>query len=661
MESSYDPSSLPAAIAAPGSPRLAALTARLLATLTAQVAALSLGLSLLTRLVLIAMSLKTAEAGVGTWLTALVVGGISDLATLSLALLPVAVFEGLLPARRPRTAAVLCGLAYAVIAFSLLFLMAAELIFWDEFGTRFNFIAVDYLVYTHEVVANIRQSYPVGLLVSGFALAAVALAWGHRAAWSRAAAVPRGVRALSLVGLALMAAVAWQAWSVERPALTANRYANEIAGNGLYALFSAYRHNELDYTRHYPTLPAPRVQQILKALQVAPAYSGAAPAQPALTPQRRHVVLITVESLSADYLGAFGNREGLTPHLDRLAQEGLLFTHLYATGTRTVRGLESLSLSVPPTPGQSIVRRPHNEDLATLGAALNRQGYHAHFLYGGYGYFDNMNYYFSHNGYEVQDRSDIPDREVGFSNAWGIADEYLFRQALKTLDREAAQGPQFLMLMTTSNHRPYTYPDGRIDIPSPGGRAGAVKYTDHAIGRFLDEARRRPWFRDTLFVIVADHCAASAGKTALPVYRYHIPAIVYAPGFIAPGRETRMVSQIDLAPTLLGLLGLPPEPHFFGKDVLHDASYAPRALIANYQELGLLKGDRLVVLAPRRGAREFRVTDADTPRERQTEVPPEPALVEEAIAYYQGAAQAFRSGRMRLAPRDIARRAPPRQ
>lgn len=678
MSASASPTSLSA--------RLQPLLVSASRTLTAQVALLMLGLSLLTRLVLMAMSVH--EAGAATWLAAFVLGLGSDLATLSLALLPVAVFDLLFPSRWPRMAVAVRGLAFAVIAFSLFFLLASEIIFWDEFGTRFNFIAVDYLVYTHEVIDNIKQSYPVVPLVGGFALAATALAWFRRAAWREAVAVPARTRLVLLTVLVVLASVLWPVWRVDSAALTGNHYADELAGNGLYSFFSAYRNNELDYARYYPVLPEPELREGMRALRLAPAYrenvasAGAAPlrvayaaAGPALPATasplpavamgaapgpRKHLVMITVESLSADYLGTFGNTEGLTPQLDRLAGESLLFANLYATGTRTVRGLESLSLSVPPTPGQSIVRRPGNEELATLGEALNRSGYRSRFLYGGYGYFDNMNYYFSHNGYEVLDRNDIPARDIGFANAWGVSDEYLFNQALRTMDAEAGKQPQFLMLMTTSNHRPYTYPDGRIDTPSPGGRAGAVKYTDFAIGQFLAQAAKRPWFRDTVFVVVADHCASSAGKTSLPVNRYHIPAIVYAPGFIKPQREERMMSQIDLAPTLMGLLGLPADPHFFGKDVFHDTSFEPRALIANYQEVGLLKGDRLLVLAPRHAPRMFRVQNPGSAQELQTEVKPDPALVDEAITYYQSAAEAFRGGRMRLPAAQVAWRATPR-
>lgn len=635
-------------------------------SLTARVALLFLLLSFLTRVVLFGLSVGVAGAGAKSWLLAFLLGFVSDAATLSIALLPVAAFEIFLPRRWPRLAAFAMGAAFSVIAFTLIFQMASEIIFWQEFGTRFNFIAVDYLVYTHEVIDNIMQSYPALPLVSGFSLAALALALWWHGSWKKAVHIDGASRLMVFFVLLAVCAISWFSWGIDKSAITRNRYANEVAGNGLYGLFSAYKNNELDYATYYPTLPEAQLQAGLKSLALAPAYQDAAGESIASAPvvsitapaHPKHLVMITVESLSADYLGIFGNKNGQTPNLDRLSKQGLLFTQLYAAGTRTVRGLESLSLSVPPTPGQSIVRRPHNENLATLGAALNSHGYHSWYVYGGYGYFDNMNYYFSHNGYQVLDRNDVPGNEVGFANAWGMSDEYLFNQAEKVLDKEASKAPQFLMLMTTSNHRPYTYPGGRIDIKSPGGREGAVKYTDYAIGKFLKDAEKHAWFKDTVFIIVADHCGSIAGKTSLPVYRYHIPAIVYAPGFIKPQEESRMVSQMDLAPTLLGLLGYQNDPHFYGKDVLNDKSYKPRALIANYQEVGYLKDDKLVVLAARHPARVFRVENAASENEKQTEIVADPKLVAEAITYYQSASEAFSRGEMTLPAKDIHSQVP---
>jgi phosphoglycerol transferase MdoB-like AlkP superfamily enzyme len=310
-----------------------------------------------------------------------------------------------------------------------------------------------------------------------------------------------------------------------------------------------------------------------------------------------------------------------------------------------VRGLEALSLGTPPIPGQAIVRRPSNEHLATLGELLEHQGYSIFFFYGGYGYFDNMNTYFRNNDYQIVDRTDFPSESIVFENIWGVADEVLFANTLTVLDTATLnKKPFFAHVMTVSNHRPYTYPDGRIDIPSPGGREGAVKYTDYAIGQFIEQAKTKPWFKDTLFVIVADHCAAVAGNTKLPVASYHIPMIFYAPDMLTPSTYSRMASQIDLAPTLIDLLGAKGDDHFFGQSLFESTPLPERVFISNYQELGYYKNGVLTVLAPKQRADAFQIdplTYASTP----TAI--DQTLLNEAIAYYQTASRAYKQGDLR--------------
>jgi phosphoglycerol transferase MdoB-like AlkP superfamily enzyme len=547
----------------------------------------------------------------------------------------------------------------------LLFGALAEWTFWDEFSTRFNFIAVDYLIYTHEVIGNIMESYPVGALLTAVGVAAAALVWALRKPIrATASTVPSWRTRLAYAVLAC--AAPWAAWSLadtDQMQFSDNAFANELAGNGLMTFAAAARRNELDYDRFYRTLPDDKALAILARLGVQRAVHPPGPLSasatgdsprpsPNLNPgpfvrPPRNVVLITVESLSAEYLGSFGNHEGLTPRLDQLAREGLLFTRIYATGTRTVRGLEALSLGTPPIPGQAIVRRPDHRHLATLGEILTRQGYAAFFIYGGYGYFDNMNTYFADNDYEVMDRTDFPKESVGFENVWGVADEFLFDNTLNRLDKVHAAGRPFLAhVMTTSNHRPFTYPDGRIDIASPGRREGGVKYTDYAIGRFIDQARHKPWFADTLFVIVADHCASAAGKTKLPVRGYHIPLILYAPQLLKPGRNDRLASQIDIPPTLLDAMGLKGGDRFFGTSLFAQKQPPPRAFIANYQELGYLTNDRLVVLGPKRRAETYAV-DAQG---NATAIDGDADLLDEAAAWYQSAYRAFKRGELALPP-----------
>jgi membrane-anchored protein YejM (alkaline phosphatase superfamily) len=166
-----------------------------------------------------------------------------------------------------------------------------------------------------------------------------------------------------------------------------------------------------------------------------------------------------------------------------------------------------------------------------------------------------------------------------------------------------------------------------------------VKYTDWAIGKFIDDARSEPFFDDTVFVIVADHCASSAGELDIPVDQYHIPMIVFAPAHVPPARVDRLASQMDLAPTLLELLGISYRSRFFGRDILALGPDDERALLGTYQRLGYLKDGMLTVLSPVRRVDVYRVD----PDGRQTPVMRRAAGdgVTEAIAYYQSASAAF--------------------
>jgi phosphoglycerol transferase MdoB-like AlkP superfamily enzyme len=344
--------------------------------------------------------------------------------------------------------------------------------------------------------------------------------------------------------------------------------------------------------------------------------------------------------------GADYGKLGLTPNLDRLARESLWFDNAFAGGTRTVRGMEALTLSLPPIPGQSVLRRDGCERLGTLGSALARNGYDTAFIYGGDGFFDNMSYFFSANGYRVVDRPAQEAKGIlpSFANAWGACDEDAFAWSVAEADRAHAAGKPFHhFIMTTSNHRPYTWPEGRIS-PALRGRNGGVAYTDHAIGAFLEAARSRPWFKDTVFVIVADHGASVAGKRELEVAKYHIPMLIWSPAHVAPRRVGHLVAQVDLAPTLLALLGLPHTSTFLGADALSPA-YRPRAFISNYQKVGLVRDGVLTVLKPVRKFAQYEV-DLRTGALRPLEVP-RPDLVEATRAYYQGADDLFSHGKLR--------------
>ena len=612
-------------------------------------------IAMLTRLVL-ALSLP-GDAGVSlTDLPAIVaVGALYDVSFLVYAsILPVlfvTVCPDVLWTRAP-TRVFVHAMCFATL-YVFGFIAAAEYLFWGEFSARFNFISVDYLVYRREVTNNITESYPVAKIMTGLLVVAVAIyAWLYSRIESALRVRESFGRRLTASAVLLAAAgFVYVAVGQELRDRFSDNYVRELASDGPYQFIAAFRNNELDYGQFYQSVDPQHAVEVLKT-QLNAKPEDFVDSNPLSIlrhvrgdggPERHlNVILVMIESLSAEYLARFTRDSTLTPNLDRLISDSLFFSRLYATGTRTVRGLEAVTLSFPPTPGHSIVKRLGRESgLWSLGNVLRERGYDTQFIYGGRGYFDNMAAFFSGNGYGVIDQSSVPDEEIEFSNAWGMSDEDLYKQTLKAADHATAAGkPFFFHLMTTSNHRPYTYPDGRVAIASGTGRDGSVMYTDYAIGEFLRQARERPWFDDTVFVIVADHCAGSAGKEDLPLDKYHIPLWIYSPRNV-PAREVdTLVSQIDIAPTILGLLNIDYLSMGFGVDML-SSGHPGRALIGNYEYLGYYDGSDLTILQPRHRMERYRYVGGTAQKVSLDESDSGAELVR---AYYQAAAQTYKDG-----------------
>lgn len=516
----------------------------------------------------------------------------------------------------------------------------SEFFFWNEFGVRYNFIAVDYLVYTNEVVGNIMESYPVVPMTLGIIIVTLLITWylfrhdlvrtEELKGWQWKAVVGPGYIA------ALLAAVGLLNFNT-RFQDSGNVYVNELQANGLYKFYDAFVKNSLDYEQFYITRPEADAEAFVHEVygstgdNLHTVQSGEGPEI------RRNIVLVTIESMSASYMERFGNTESITPVLDSLYRLGMAFDRVYATGNRTVRGLEAVTLSLPPCPGQSIIKRPNNAGMHSTGALLREKGYNVTYFYGGNSYFDNMETFFSGNGYDIVDQKSYSPEEITFANIWGVCDEDAYRKVIRTLNEQSGEGkPFFAHVMTVSNHRPFTYPAGKIRIPNDSkSRAGGVLYTDYALGQFLAEASKQPWFDNTIFLITADHCASSAGRTEIPLHKYHIPALIFAPGFVAPHEVGGIVSQIDLMPTLLSLLNMDYDSHFYGRSIF-DPGYINRAFIATYQDLGYLEGDTFTILSPVRRYEQYRVVPTEAnPHHLEPAEETDTTLVDRAVYYYQ--------------------------
>tara|TARA_R110002033_G_scaffold77030_1_gene128718 strand:- start:27651 stop:29627 length:1977 start_codon:yes stop_codon:yes gene_type:complete len=605
------------------------------------------------------------------------IGFLFDIATISFFAIPYLAYLLFFPKRFYGSIVdkIITYFGFSIGVLIIFFSFFGEFTFWDEFQRRYNFIAVDYLIYTYEVVKNINESYPLPILISAMLILVLTslfivykLGYFNKTFKSDTTFKPKLIASfpwIVIVVISLMFITNKQADFSE------NRYNNELAKSGIYSFFAAFRNNELPYNEFYKTIPKEVAFKTVKAslLNSKNAFGNANinsiyrtilntdSIQKSITP---NVIFICIESLSADFLSEFGNKNNISPILDSLANNSLLFLNLYATGTRTVRGMEAITLSIPPTPGRSIVKRKNNQDLFTIGEVFKQKGYERNFFYGGDGYFDNMNTYFGGNGFNIVDRgrgflldknitttrTNIEDDEVTFENAWGVCDMDIYNKVLKEADEAYETGkPFFDFVMTTSNHKPYTYPEGKIDIPSGTGRNGAVKYTDYAIGQFIKKAQQKPWFKNTVYVIMSDHCASSAGRWELDVKNYHIPALIFNLPNQPPEKVNKMASQIDVFPTLFSALHWNYKSNLFGNDIMSMQLQDERAFIGNYRKLGYLKDNKILILDEQKNANFYSWNPSDN---SLTTIPSEESFEKKSISFYEVSDDLYRNEGLKL-------------
>ncbi len=618
-----------------------------------QFAAGYLGLGLLLRVVLWVWFGREAHVSIASMLWVLPAGLVSDAIQSLYFLLPVALYLWL---KGSRKGALIPPAFTFIYALGWLFLAACEYFFFEEFNSRFNLVSVNYLIYPTEVAGDIWSEYPVVKILLACLVVAGLATWKLRTQWRKALASPVSFKTRSLVMAlycgVLVLVIAWVPTNLL--GVSANRVTNELEANGPSSFFRALRTSEINYHAYYASRAPGENLKLLTTQLATGAGTFTRLSEGRLDRQfpgrpnglgKMNVVLISSESFGAEFSQLYGSTRNWTPEFDHFAQQGLWFRHVYATGTRTVRGLEAITASIPPIPTEAILRRPGHESLATLGSVLRGHGYQTAFLYGGYGYFDNMNEFFQSNGYEVLDRTNLKAKPR-FENIWGVSDEDLFDMALSHADERSASGASFFIhIMNTSNHKPYTFRPGLESIgvkASGGGRESGVRYADFAQGRFLRDARKHAWFKNTLFVVIADHGARVYGRQEIPLKTYEIPLMFYAPGRLASRRSDGLMSQIDLAPTLMGLLGLPYTAPWFGQDVLNTPE-SGRVLLFNHNDNVALMKDGVLTILGLHGTTVSKVYDAE---KDSYHLLPEGVVHDDlAIAYFQTAYELFKSKR----------------
>ena len=555
------------------------------------------------------------------------------------------------------------------------FILFVEYFFFEEFRSRFNTVAIDYLQYPREVFVNIWDSYHVGFVLCICFLTAMLWVWSAQkvfaALWQPSS--PRKPALLRLAGVAALAifltplaligaslaGITSSPLNLKGTHISSDRTLNEIANNGDLALFSAALTHHLDYSAFYKTIPSEEAyQRVRRMVNQSGAQFGGEPGS-----IRRHVagdpnrprvnvVIFLEESFGSEFWGCLGRKQSLTPEMDKVAaREGMLFTNLYACGNRTVRGMEGVLSSFPPLPGDSIVKRDLSDHVETIARLLKRDDYTTLFLYGGHGVFDGMRSFALRNGYDrfiEQKHFEHPT----FTTIWGVCDEDLYARSLEEFRQLAQTGkPFFATVLTVSNHKPYTYPKGRIpENPDQKRRENAVKYCDYALGQFFRAAKNEPFWTNTIFAVVADHGARVYGSQTIPIHSYEIPLLIVGPAAVkGPSKVGELGGSLDVAPTLLGLVGRPYDTIFFGQDLLKCSQQEGRAWLNHNRDVGLLTANRLVVL----GLMKSQAFYTGDPKMAEMQPLRSPGALEEevarnAMALYQVADDLYMHQRYRI-------------
>lgn len=470
------------------------------------------------------------------------------------------------------------SLAWVFVAMLLLvFMEAATPGFIHEYDVRPNRIFVEYLKYPHEVFGMLWQGFKLEIFTS--VLASVLTVFMLRRllqGWQVTQAPWSNIR-LWLVWPVLLVLVLFGIRSslTHRPAnpalfaITQDSMVNSLILNSTYSVFyAAYSlQHEAKSSDIYGKMPREKIFALTAAKDTD------LPTLTTLTPSVKHdkplnLVILLQESLGAGFVASLGGKP-VTPNLEQLKTEGIWFTQMYATGTRSVRGIEAVVTGFQPTPADSTVKLDLSQkNFFTLASLLSSQGYLTEFIYGGESHFDNMRSFFMGNGFQqITDQPDFKHPE--FVASWGVSDEDLLNKTHEQLLAHHATGkPFFTLAFSSSNHAPFEFPDGRIALfeQPKATDNNAVKYADYAIGAFIKKAKASPYWQDTVFLIVADHDIRVRGDSLVPIEHFHIPALILG-GSITPNTINAIASQIDLPVTVLSLMGVNAKHPMTGHDL----------------------------------------------------------------------------------------------
>ena len=545
----------------------------------------------------------------------LINGAHTDLVIASFITLPVVFLAGLLPQSWLQKSTKSLSIYLALILTLMVFLETASFNFISQYDIRPNRIFYEYLIYPKEVLTTLIKGAPLAMFLMFVEL--LILPWIFMRIFQHHLKLPAKssyryrIAFAPLLILALVigarGTLSKRPFNFSSVAFSPNRLANELALNSLYSvIYSLYRERkEVDPQKLYGKIDISRAISILQK-RLGPEGTFQNPKRPferwqtlaSPNPQPPNVVFFLQESLGAEYVGHLGGLP-LTPHLDALANEGLYFSQMFSVGTRTVRGIEGIIASFLPTPGPSVVKlEKAKSGFSTAAQMFKDNGYTTEFIYGGDSNFDEMKSFFIGNG--VDHFYDEPTfTNPVFTNEWGVSDEDLIKKANEVFKSHGAK-PFFAIMLSTTSHHPFEFPDGRIELYEKPKNTfnNAAKYADFAIGELFRLARKEEYFKNTIFVVIADHSTRVFGAEYVPIKKFHIPAVIVGPG-VPKLKYEKPASQVDILPTVLALTGLNTKFSSLGRNVLSLPATDPgRAVMQYHNNFGYLIGDQLTVLQP---------------------------------------------------------------
>lgn len=502
---------------------------------------------------------------------------------------------------------------------ALVFIIFMELStppFMMQFDLRPNRLFIEYLSYPKEVLSTLWNGFRLALvlgvgftIILGWSLYKLLQAATTSVAWSSKKLLLTWPLVFVLVFLQIRSTTDHRAANPALFALTGDALVNSLIINSGWSVLDALNslRREAKSSEIYGELSREKVFQQVKSASWLSDYQFTSTELPTLHRQEPaikrekplNLVIVLEESLGATFVESLGGLP-VTPELEKLKNEGWWFEQLYATGTRSVRGIEAVVAGYAPTPARSVVKlslAQHN--FYTLALGLGQQGYHTEFVYGGEAHFDNMRGFFTGNGFQqVVDRSDI--QNPVFEGSWGASDEDLFNKSLERLKQLHSENkPFFSLIFSSSNHEPFEFPDGRIELHDATKQTvnNAVKYADYALGKFIADAKKQDYWKDTVFLIVADHDNRVYGDSLVPIHKFHIPGLILGAD-IEPKRIATIASQIDLGATLLSFMGVSSEHPMIGRDFVKDSESPGRAMMQFDNYFAWLEGSSATILRP---------------------------------------------------------------